>query len=690
MNISGLIKNFLGDAQPSEPKTLELKSGEVVKGMVIQVLSEQDAILNIGGVQVRAKLETPLKQGEVTLLQVQPESASGQVVLKPLDASVVQIADGSLAEILKNVGLADTASNRQLIQTLHQAGISLNKETVQAFAQLQSQLPASMAQEEWLPSAIIAQQKGIPLTPESVNAVRAAVSGPGFHETLQQLESQMTKLLNDNPSLSASTKAALDTFKQVMTSVKEMSAQLLPQSTTTEDASMNGLKGQVLQEGKQITAQVVSNSNNQTGTLTSAASAAGQQASSAGNVNAQSAGDISNLESMPQTAVKTANTIALGTSKTASPMLEQQLQPTTDPKATVANAALLDSSEPMSQKTTGRPFTTLNSGQTASVQNEGEQMFSDGKNDNRISSTNEQVKNETVRANTSAELAGGNTVSASESKDQAAKSVLRATAAADEAVLTTHKGDPASEHWIPKLMKALGVDHENQLFKLPEMKANEGAVRMDGGVLQPGAASPAITHEQLKMADSLKSVLMQLSQSQDIPPAMKETVQQAVQQITGQQLMLNSDRSSMFTHITMFVPLLNANGEQTAAIHIQSRKGKRGEIDAQNCRLVFDLRMKALGDTMVDVKVVDRIVSLQVMNDQPFLHDLLDSYREEISSSLSGIGYQFISLKCSSYPEKGLASEDTTTSSRLQDTSLPARLLDLYGNKQYKGMDVKV
>ena len=61
---------------------LELKVGQIVKGVVLQLLSDQEALVNIGGTQVRAKLETPLKQGDVTMLQVQPESNGGQILLE--------------------------------------------------------------------------------------------------------------------------------------------------------------------------------------------------------------------------------------------------------------------------------------------------------------------------------------------------------------------------------------------------------------------------------------------------------------------------------------------------------------------------------------------------------------------------------------------------------------------------------
>jgi len=208
----------------------------------------------------------------------------------------------------------------------------------------------------------------------------------------------------------------------------------------------------------------------------------------------------------------------------------------------------------------------------------------------------------------------------------------------------------ADEHWIPRMMKALGVEHELHISKMPGPARPDGPA---GGPLTAHDSAEVLPQEQQNTTETLKSALLHLLQADDVPAAVKDSAQQALQQITGQQLMLSSDKASMFSHITMFVPLMNANGEQTAAVHIQSRKGSRGQIDAQNCRLVFDLRMKSLGDTMIDVQVVDRIVSLRVLNDSPFIQSLLESHREEIAAGLSNIGYQFISLKCGPYPEQG-------------------------------------
>jgi len=250
LNISGLIRSIIGDTQAAEPKTLELKAGEVVKGLVLQLLADQDALINIGGVHVRARLETPLKQGQVTLLQVQPETTpSGQIILKPLNGSGVQIAEESLADVLKNVGLQDSASNRQLVQTLHQSGISLSKEHVQMFAKLQTQLPTSLLQEDWIQPAAVVFQKGIPLTPDTVAAVRQAVSGPGFHETLQELDGQLSKLLSggSHSSLSEATRSALLTAKQAVMTVRDASNQMHSHPELSQDVllSQGGNRPQV-------------------------------------------------------------------------------------------------------------------------------------------------------------------------------------------------------------------------------------------------------------------------------------------------------------------------------------------------------------------------------------------------------------------------------------------------------------
>ncbi len=105
INMNGILRGLIGDSAPGDAKTFELKPGQIVKGTVLQVSGDQEALVNINGIVVKARLETPLQPGQVTTLQVQPETtAGGQIVLKPLQQSEGRIADDSLADLIKNMG----------------------------------------------------------------------------------------------------------------------------------------------------------------------------------------------------------------------------------------------------------------------------------------------------------------------------------------------------------------------------------------------------------------------------------------------------------------------------------------------------------------------------------------------------------------------------------------------------------
>ncbi|MDQ1913270.1 hypothetical protein RAC89_23005 [Paenibacillus sp. GD4] len=292
MNIGGLFRGMMGDVQASEPKSLELKTGQVVRGVVLQVLPEQEALMNIGGVQVRAKLETPLKQGQSTMLQVQPESANGQVNLKPLESSGgVQIADSSLPDVIKSLAISDTPANRQLVQALHQAGIALTKENVQAFVQLAGQMPASIPLEDWLPAGIVAIQKGVPLTPEAVLSVKQAIQGQPIHETLTRLEDAIERELGGGKPMTPDSRALLEGVKALVQQVRAASAQLLAQAEVETPLGTNAGAG--AQSGVAAMAAGASGSAGAGAQASVAATAAGASGSAGAGAQASGAAGAS-------------------------------------------------------------------------------------------------------------------------------------------------------------------------------------------------------------------------------------------------------------------------------------------------------------------------------------------------------------------------------------------------------------
>lgn len=85
MNIGTLIRGLLGEQKPGAAKSLELKEGQVVRGVVLSVSdSGKEAVVQIQGTPVRAELETPLLPGETLNLQVGSPGEGGLPVLKPV------------------------------------------------------------------------------------------------------------------------------------------------------------------------------------------------------------------------------------------------------------------------------------------------------------------------------------------------------------------------------------------------------------------------------------------------------------------------------------------------------------------------------------------------------------------------------------------------------------------------------
>ncbi|MEC0240551.1 hypothetical protein P4H66_11870 [Paenibacillus dokdonensis] len=210
------------------------------------------------------------------------------------------------------------------------------------------------------------------------------------------------------------------------------------------------------------------------------------------------------------------------------------------------------------------------------------------------------------------------------------------------------------------------------------------------GVHAAAASLPAaetsgmrMEHEQHHTSpqDTLKGILLQLVNHDEAPQALKDAAQQLISHLTGQQLLLNTDRTTPFAQVTLFLPLNGPDGQETASVQIQSRRGPKGELDAANCRLWFDLQMKHLGQTLVDVQVVDRIVSLKVHNDHDWAGELLMNHREEISGAMESLGYQLLTLKAEPIPDKAADSKQGPAGAASVNDYVP---------RSYKGVDFKV
>lgn len=656
MNIGSLIRGLLGEQKPGDAKTLELKPGQVVRGVVMNVSEDgQEAVVQIQGVQVKAKLETPLRAGETALLQVQPPGEGGTAVLKPLSQTPGQpLSPSSMAEVLDFAGLPDTKENREMIRGMQNAGVPLTKDNIAMFREALAVKPPQIPAAEWAESAAIAFHRGLPITPESVKGLHQAVFGPQLHQLLQSLEQQLTSALS------------------------------------------NGIGGAAA-AGKNAASAAPSTAAGAEGTAAAQQQAAAANHAAGGTAQAGSGQQalLTKLQGLlQQLRGELAQPWASG--GTAAPAAGQPAAVPTGPAAALGEGAAGPSPKPPTpgaEPWVGRLLKLLGA--------EHEQQALRGAG---TGPAGEAARAGSTAAHGAAAPGANAGVTASAAAPTAAGAAAPAPAAAQPTAAAAAQASlpaaPASGSGgvaanMPGASATPGnaANANQQAPVVPNAQA--GAVNQSGltqpvtptvqqqitqGVQQAAMASGPSGDSSLALQDTLKGVLLQVLSGQDTPPALKEAAQQVVQHLTGQQLLLNTDRTAPFAQVTLFIPLHGADGEQTASVHIQSRRGRKGELDATNCRLLFDLDMKFLGPTLIDVKVVDRIVSLNFRNDQPFAAKLFEGTKQELAQAVSSIGYQLLSVKTEPLPlDSPPAAEDS-----VQGTAAE------YTPQVYKGVDMRI
>lgn len=642
MNIGPLVRSLVGDTKAGTPKTLELKTGQVVRGTVLSVSDDgQEAVIQVQGVKLHATLETPLQPGQTTLLQVQQPSEEGLTVLKPMGSLPgTQMSATSLGEVLKTLGLENTASNREMISQMQANGLPLTKESVSQVLQTLVHKPVEVPLSEWIQAAGIANGRGLPITGETVAGLHQAVFGPPLHELLSSLEEGIANLLRQDV-------------------------------TNGAKADVAGGRGAV---GNTLTAPNGDNLLTQNNISAEASSAKAATATGA------------NGASMNASSTAGANALllqgALGGEKSAESLLVKLQNVLLELRAAVPQEALARSGADL----TGAGIAKPGANSQADMTNPQAGMTRAG--------------GDPQATGPAGSAAAGNSPAGSGQAAASAAAAAPAPAAPGEAgqLAASPSARPSTEAepWVGRVLKLLGAEHEQQSLRAAApsapatgsapLAAGTAPQATAGGANAPGGATAAVTDAGVaapntpaatvplggadKAAattaalnpalldnapdvlastgaakETLKGLLLQIAAADDIPAPLQEAARQLIHQLTGQQLLLNTDRTSPFAQVTMFLPFFGPDGQQTASVHIESRRGHKGEMDPANCRLWFDLQMKALGQIMVDVQVADKKVLLKIYSEHEATGAFLESRQDEIEGALEATGYRLLSMK---------------------------------------------
>ncbi|WP_225999246.1 DNA ligase [Paenibacillus sp. BJ-4] len=704
MNIGSVFRGLFGDVKAGEVKKLDMQPGQVVRGIVLKVSEDGgEAVLQIQGSQVRAKLETPLQPGQTTTFQVQPASPSGMTVLKPLnDAANAPQQTVALADVLESVGLPDTAQNRALIQVMQKNGVPLTSENAASLREALAKQPGNVQLGTFVQAAAVAFQRGLPLTADSINGLRQAMFGPPLNDLLSSLEQEIETVLKqlgqgasstdqttreataitgaDRASASpagTSTIGVVDTPEGQAPALSKDTSAAVKQAEAGQAAG-----GKELLKGTQAANLVVAAAGNETNALATEPDAPARAAFGALGTAPEEA-EAANGRGATVASDTVANAPELG----ADALSGSRTRAEQGQHAATTSTQLKDANGTPAAATTepagAKPAATAAPAERTAVQTAGGTAVPQAAAEAPLQRLRTLLQE--LRAAVPPALGTTATEQPAPEASQPAASAPRATdtAASQPAasVASSTQLTPTEDPWVGRVLKLLGAEHEQQVHRAAAQPAQGTTARLEPpeGASQPLPGLAAASGGTVSAdADTVKGALLQLMSSDDLPPTLKEAAQQVVQHLTGQQLLLNTDRTAPFAQVHMFIPFVGPDGRETATIQIQSRRGKRGELDSSNCRLWFDLDMKGLGPTLVDVQVVDRIVSLKLHNDQEWAASLLTSGRESINAVLESLGYQLLSLRTEPMPIR--TEPDSLVSSEVQS----------YVPQPYKGVDLKI
>lgn len=633
---SQLIQSMTQKANVAAPKPIELTPGQVFKGTVIKHYPNQMALVQIGHIQVQAKLEANLEPGQKAWLQVQP--SSDVVTLKVLDTPAEGKGKGgaTLEGLMRSLGLPETKESRAIVQALMNGNLPVTKETVQAFTGVAQKLGLDNAT---IQAFMTAMKRNLPLTPDTVAGLKAFFSERPMSTLMQNFLQQAALFLEANENLSPAQtgqvgSGATNSAGQGQVQPQPQAQGQVQGQTQAVQATVGDLRQLVTQLKEKIAGlpvQILDNGKVE------------QQ-----DRPAQSSGIRGNEVNQPQ-------------------QLGNQ-QPTNVP-ASSNQAAFQQAGSPHTQHGVMM--------QLPPVQTMGSQPSVASSHSNPLQSQSppgqipvQPVFNPTASTGSNSAFAGEGTVTPTQvqqTTQPAQGSVVGSTlqpvtdnvSRPIEANLHTAQTAGRSNP-IQQLFQQLGFAHERELMG----QALAGSISWDAGVQ--------------KQMESVKAMLLQLTQSNsNIPVALREAADQLLQQVTGQQLMLTQPANQSLSQIVMQIPLRTEQGEETAYVQIESKKKGSGQLDAENCRLFFHLNLQALGTTMIDVNIVKKIVNLQIFNDTPGIEALAHAIKGGFTDQLQEIGYSLSSMRVQPIPEQ--QGKSTTVS------AAKATLMT-----DYKGVDLRV
>lgn len=582
------------NAMTSTNQPLALKQGQVFHGTIKQLYPDQMAEIQVGNQKFIAKLEVPLKAGDAHFFQV--TGTNPQTELKIVTGPMAQASTPSqqINQLLESMNLPKSAEMQQLLGHFMKAQLPISKEQM-------------LQAEMWLKAL-----------PEGISKVDAL-------QTIQKMIELKMPMMNDVfQALMSGQKTS------GMTAIMDNFAQLLAKDTTLSESLRQNLMQQVqaiakpfeVETGSAVLARLLQSLTNSSATMNEKMQALSMLKES--GILPQQA-TLQNWSKMNeakafqpiQQAGQVIQTI-LATKPENVRQLVEQLKSWTESQNLLTNEQkqqinqLVDrfNQLPVSKQTID-VFAKQMQDQLlkAFTQNTADRLFTQDAHTLSMKDHLLSLFKQEANSPSQTEALMRNLVKNSIDSSQP---FIQQVVTQAEALVQNSMDSKAMEHALKTVLKNLGISYEATL-----------------------GSKSADLH---MIAHQLKPQLHTLLQETNIPPQMKEAAEMLMTRMNGMQL--SSGENGHQHQLIMQVPLEFFGKKMDTTLQWNGRMKDNGKIDANYARVLFYLQMASMQETVIDMQVQNRVVTVTVFNENSEIQSLAEPLKAALKIGLAEKNYQ--------------------------------------------------
>lgn len=610
------------NAMTSANQPLALKQGQVFHGTIKQLYPDQMAEIQVGNQKFIAKLEVPLKTGDAHFFQV--TGTNPQTELKVVTGPMAQASSPNqqINQLLESMNLPKTAEMQQLLGHFMKEQLPISKEQLMQAEMWLKALPEGISKADALQVIQKMIELKMPMTNDVFQALLSGQKTSGMAMTMDNF----AQLLARDTTLSEVLKQNL--MQQVQAIAKpfeiETGSLILARAiqSLTNDAAAMSEKMQAL-------------------TILKEAGILPQQATWQNWTNIN---DPKAAQPMQQ-AGQVVQTILASKPENVSQLIEQLKSWTTNQNF-LTNEQKLQLNQLMDRfnqlpvsKQTLEIFAKQMQEQLikAFAQNTADRLFT--QDANALSSKEHLLSLIRQEATTPLqnEALMRNLVKTSVESPQP---MIQQIVTQADALVQNSVDSKAMQHALKTVLKNLGISYEATL-------GNKSAdIQM-------------ITHQ-------LKPQLHTLLQESNITPQLREAAEMLMTRMNGMQL--SSGENGHQHQLIMQVPLEFFGKKMDATLQWNGRMKEDGKIDANYARVLFYLQMASMQETVIDMQVQNRVVTVTIFNENSDIQPLAEPLKAALKMGLAEKDYQLSGVFIKQF-DKGQTEKGSTVVEQREEQS---------------------